>query len=407
MIAGILAIWKAGKVCVPIDPDFPSSRIRYMLEDAQAGLVITDTENLSSATGLTNTASRLINVDDISVESLVGNLNLPIPPEAPANIMYTSGSSGQPKGIVNSHRNLLHNIMNYTNNFHLCPEDRFTLLHSYSFNSAMVDVFCALLNGATLFPWQIKQEGIADLPEWLKQEGITIFSWSPTPFRNLVEILTGEEDFPALRVITLGGEPVYKREYELYRNHFSNNCIFVNRMGTTETNNFRLYFLDRNSDVTGSLLPVGYDVTDKHVLLFDESHQLVDTNNVGEIAVKSAYLASGYWRRPGLTEKVFLPDPTGGSERIYLTGDLGIMRPDGCLEYLGRRDFQVKIRGYRIEVSEIETALIELGGMKNAVVRSRKDENGEEKLVAYVIPNNKAPDIAEIRAALVQRLPII
>ncbi|MBI2759440.1 MAG: amino acid adenylation domain-containing protein [Chloroflexi bacterium] len=405
MIASMLAVWKAGKICVPIDTEFPNSRINYMLEDSQAGVIITDTDSLDITAPLAQNAFRLINIDDVSFEYSSGNLNLPIPPETPANIMYTSGSTGQPKGIVHSHRNLLHNIMNYTNNFHICSEDKIILLHSYSFNSAMVDIWCALLNGATLFPWQIKQEGIADLPAWLAQEGITIFSWSPTPFRELVETLTGMENFSELRVITLGGEPVSKREFELYKKHFPNNCIFVNRMGTTETNNFRLYFLDRDSHINGNLLPVGYGVSDKHVLLLNESNQLADSNSAGEIAVQSPYLALGYWRRPELTEKVFLPDPTGGNERIYLTGDLGTMRPDGCLEHLGRKDFQVKIRGYRIEISEVETALIELGGIKETVVVSRKSENGEEKLIAYIVPVKQALNIGELRAALSQRLP--
>ena len=186
----------------------------------------------------------------------------------------------------------------------------------------MVDIGCALFNGATLFPWQTKQEGMADLPGWLIQEGITIFSWSPTPFRHLVETFNGTEIFPDLRVITLGGEPVSKREFELYKVYFSNNCIFVNRMGTTETNNFRLYFLDKESYVDGNILPVGYAVPDKQVLLINESGEVADVNSVGEIAVKSPYLALGYWRRPELTEKSFRTDPAGGNERIYLTGDL-------------------------------------------------------------------------------------
>jgi amino acid adenylation domain-containing protein len=405
MIAGILAIWKAGKVCVPIDPEFPISRINYMLEDSQSSLMITDTDNLRQVNSLAQNARSLINVDEISSEYPSGNPDLSIPPGSPANIMYTSGSTGQPKGIVHSQRNLLHNIMNYTNAFHICREDKITLLHSYSFNSAMVDIGCALFNGATLFPWQTKQEGMADLPGWLIQEGITIFSWSPTPFRHLVETLSGRDEFSELRVITLGGEPVSKREFELYKIYFSDHCVFVNRMGTTETNNFRLYFLDKESYVDGNILPVGYAVPDKQVLLLNESGQSADVNTVGEIAVKSFYLALGYWGRPELTEKSFRPDPTGGLERIYLTGDLGIMRPDGCLEHLGRKDFQVKIRGYRIETSEVEAALIELGGIKETIVLARKTETGEDKLIAYIVPVKQALNTGELRTALSQRLP--
>lgn len=406
MIGAILAVLKAGQTYVTLDPGFPCSRLAYMLEDSGADLIVTNHQNLALADKLARNTCKLINVDQLPADVCAENLALRISPDAAAYIIYTSGSTGQPKGIVHSHRSVLHGIMNYTNAFRICPDDRLTLLHSCSFSSAMVDIFCALLNGAAVYPWDVKREGLADLARWLSQEAITIYSWIPTPFRHFVETLTGHDRFPRLRLLILASEPVLKKDVELYKKHFSSNCILVNRLGTTETYNFRLFFIDRETRLSGSTVPAGYAVPGKQVLLLDDAGEEVGPNRIGEIAVKSRYLALGYWRRPELTRAVFLPDPAGGSERIYLTGDLGLLRPDGCLEYLGRKDFQVKVSGHRIEVAEIEMALHALKEIKDVAVFATQDNANNKRLVAYVVPATElAPTITQLREAVFKTLP--
>jgi len=173
-----------------------------------------------------------------------------------------------------------------------------------------------------------------------------------------------------------------------------------------EAGPIRLNVIGKETKITGEIVPVGYEIPDKKVLLLDDNGQEVGFAQVGEIAVKSRYLSLGYWRRPDLTETKFLPDPSGGDERIYLTGDLGRMSPDGCLEHLGRKDFQVKIRGLRIEVAEVEEALRSMGAIQEAVVVAREDESGDKHLVSYIVPaKNAAPSISEVRNFLDQRLP--
>jgi len=153
-------------------------------------------------------------------------------------------------------------------------------------------------------------------------------------------------------------------------------------------------------------VPVGYAVEDKEVILLDEGGCEVGVGQVGEIAVKSRYLAAGYWREPELTKARFLLDPNGGDQRIYLTGDLGRMEPDGCLFHLGRRDFQVKIRGYRVEVSEVEMALLEHAAVKEVAVASREVQSGDRRLVAYFVPTGQpAAGVRELRNFLKDRLP--
>src|SRR3990172_6913022 len=164
--------------------------------------------------------------------------------------------------------------------------------------------------------------------------------------------------------------------------------------------------MDKASEIGISTLPVGYAVEDKEVILLDDSGCELGFGQVGEIDIKSAYLSPGYWRKPELTLAKFLSDPKGGDQKIYLTGDLGRMAPDGCLFHLGRKDFQVKVRGYRVEVSEIEMALLEHAAIKEVAVASREVQSGDRRLVAYFVPTGQpAAGVREVRNFLKDRLP--
>jgi amino acid adenylation domain-containing protein len=228
-----------------------------------------------------------------------------------------------------------------------------------------------------------------------------------TMFRHWVNTLTEQEQFPKLRLIHVGGETVYKKDAELYKQYFSDDCILVAVLGSSEISPIRQYFVDKNTEIVGSVVPIGYAVEDIEVLLLDEQSQPVGFNQVGEIAVRSSYLCPGYWQRPDLTQAAFLPDPDGGDKLVYKTGDLGCMLPDGCLLHLGRKDFQVKVRGYRIEVAEVEMALLNTNLIREATVLALPDNLGEQHLVAYIVPftSQQAPFIHELRHLLSESLP--
>src|SRR4029079_13915305 len=211
--------------------------------------------------------------------------------------------------------------------------------------------------------------------------------------------------FPNLRIARLIGEPILKTDLELCRQFFGPQCVFHTTLGTTEITMVRSLLLSSEMPCESSRVPVGYSVPDTDVLLLDDERRPAAPGEIGQIAVKSRYLAVGYWNQPELTEKAFLPDPTGGEERTYLTGDLGRMRPDGCLEHHGRKDFQVKVRGHRVDVEEIETALLAMESLKNAVVVAREDRPGEQRLVAYVVPKGEAPSVSQMRQCLSMNLP--
>jgi amino acid adenylation domain-containing protein len=406
MIIAILGVLKAGKIYLPLDASYPAARINDMLEDSQAQLIVADDKNLLLAKEWAQNGRQVLNIGALDPNLSDQNLDLAISPDALAYILYTSGSTGQPKGVVQNHRNVLHNIMKYTNGSHICVDDRLSLLFSYSYSAAVTNTFGALLNGAALLPFDLRAEGFATLATWLIQEEITVYHSVATVFGYFLNTLTGAEAFPSLRLIELTGESVSVRDVERYKQHFSPHCLLHNRMAATEMSIIRQYFIDKEVPITGSTVPVGYAVADTEILLLDESGQEVGVGQNGEIAIKSRYLVPGYWRKPELTRATFLADPHGGDERIYRTGDLGCLLPDGCLLHLGRKDFQVKVRGHRIEVSEIERVLLDHAVIKEAVVLAREDQPGDQRLIAYVVPAQGAtPTIGELRRLLQTKLP--
>jgi acyl carrier protein len=166
-----------------------------------------------------------------------------------------------------------------------------------------------------------------------------------------------------------------------------------------------MYFVDKQTQILGNLVPVGFAVPDNEILLLDDAGRQV-AGDEGEIAVRTRYVSPGYWGRPDLTDSVFVTDPAGGGNPIYRTGDLGRILPDACLLHLGRRESFVKVRGYRVDIVEIETALFECPGVKEAVVVAHDNNSGEERLVAYWVPSvEPGPNVSELRTYLRARLP--
>ncbi len=406
IIASILGVLKLGKIYVPLDPAYPQPRIKAILEESKVGLIITTSRYLTLAKDSAGTGVEVLNVDAIDSSLSSENLKLPIAASTLACILYTSGSTGEPKGVVHSHRNILHKTMEYTNVLRFCAEDRIALLSPCTFSLSVGFIFGALLNGACLYPVDIRGEGLVHLADWFHQEEITIYNSVPTVFRNFAGKLPGKENLPHLRLIHLGGEPVTAKDVELYKKYFSPRCILLHHIGSNETGTIAQCFIDKKIQVHGNTAPAGYPPEGSKILVLDDDGNHLGFNRVGEIAVQSRYLAVEYWCKPEMTRTAFLPDPAGGDERIYRTGDLGLLRADGSLEHYGRKDLQVKIRGQRVELIEIDMTLAKHGSVKEAVTVARDDALGDKTLVAYVVPViTPAPTSKELRVFLQERLP--
>lgn len=406
MVTALLAVLKAGKFYVPLDPTYPRERLAYILDDAQVGIVLASDALIGVASDLAAPNVRILSVDAVASGYSSENPDLPIAPEAFAYLLYTSGSSGQPKGVVENQRNVLHFTMVRTNSAHIAADDRLAMLLSFSFSGSATPLYCALLNGAALHLRYAKDTEPSELARWMVAEQITVCITGAATFRQLVSTLNGSERFPVLRLLRVGGEPVYRRDVELFRKHFSPGCLLLNSIGSSEMKNFAEYFIGPDTVVDDDLVPIGYAVEDTEILLIDDDGRAVGVGEIGEIVVKSRFIAPCYWRRPDLTQATFQHAPGGTDERLYRTGDLGRQRPDGALVHLGRKDFQVKIRGYRIETGEVENALLTLAGVSTAVVVAREDQPGDRRLVAYVaLGGGVGPQIGAWRAALAAKLP--
>jgi amino acid adenylation domain-containing protein len=409
MISALLGALKAGKTYVPLDPTYPVERLAFILANSEATALLTNDENSALAQQLVTGDAQLINIDhpDLTDERRGATMNagvtLPsIKPERLAYILYTSGSTGKPKGVMQNHRNVLHYIRAYSNNLHLSSADRLTLLSSYCFDASVMDIYGALLNGAMLCPINIKQEGLAGLAQQLIDEEITVYHSTPTVYRYFVGTLDEEIEFPHLRLVVLGGEKVNRTDVESYQKYFSHDCIFVNGLGPTEATVALQNFINKKSRISTDGVAVGFPVADTDVLLLNKNGKPTDV--CGEIAIKSAHVAVGYWRNPDATANAFTTNGNGPEVRIYRTGDMGRRLPDGSIAFAGRKDFQVKIRGHRIELGEIESALAQHPFVRESVVVARED-SGDIRLVSYVVPRVGTLISGELRDFLREKMP--
>lgn len=406
VLVAILAVLKSGNFYVALDASYPPDRLRYMLEDSGAKLVVTDPNNFALARQLCGQAVEVIDFADVDMSLPDDDLGVYPEPGSLALLLYTSGSTGQPKGAMHTHRNVLVDVRNLTNGWCVTAQDRWLLHTSVSFANSVRTIYSSLLNGGAVYPYDVKKKGFGDLPNWLLSNEMTIVRTVPTTFRDFMGVLESSQTFPAVRVLSVGGEPLLRADLDQFNQHFLPHCVLAHALGPTECLTVCWALIPHGTRITESKVPVGFPLQDKDVLVLDESGRELGAGEVGQLAVKSRYISLGYWRDPERTKAAFLPDPAGSDARIYLTGDLGVRRQDGCLIHVGREDFQVKIRGFRIDVSEIEIALRALEGIEDAVVVGRQEGTAEQRLVAYFVPTTQPPiTVTKLRQGLARVLP--
>ena len=401
-VIAILAILKAGKIFLPIDPACPRPRLAAQLADSGCRLILTDERSVSQTERWTGHGISVLDMNQVSARSSGASARVELTPDRLACLFYTSGSTGDPKGVIDNHRNVLHNIMRYTNNLCITADDRLSLIQAPAFSGTVSSLFGALLNGASVCPFDVRKEGFEALAGWVNEIGITIYHSVPAIFRGLV---SGERQFPAVRVVRLEGDQALPLDVDLHRRFFPEKSHLAIGLGATETGLSCQYLIDGDTIVDAGTVPVGYPTQDFSVSIRDETGADVGKLLPGEIAVHSRFLAVGYWRQERLQRSVFLPDPADKQSRMYLTGDRGRLRDDGCLEFLGRQDSQPRIRGQCVELGEVEAALLGVRGISQAVAAVRKDARGEPQLVAYLAgsPGNE-PSLSVIREVLALEL---
>ena len=406
MITAMLATWKAGRLCVPLDYTLPKARLEVILRDSEAGLVVTDQGSSVALPLLASRADRQLRIDEIDHQQSAESPPVTVTPDTPACLLYTSGSTGEPKGIVRTHRTMLHRARCSVTSLAIRPDDRISVLHSPAFGGGLRDVVTALLGGAALLPFDIRRAGLGALANWIDQEQISVLCGVVTTLRHFFATRGPEVGFPSIRLVRLGSEPLYRQDVEDIRKCLRRDCVLIAGYGATEASGIVEYRMDHDTPLPAGRIPAGYPLEDVEIVLLDRDGHPVDDTQIGEVAVRSRYLSSGYWRRPDLTRTFFTGDSADAQERTYRTGDIGRLRPDGCLELLGRRDHQVKVRGYLVHPGEVELALVEHPAVREAVVTAFVGADGETRLAAYVVPRAPAaPRAWSLRQYLMDRLP--
>ncbi|MEO6164617.1 MAG: AMP-binding protein, partial [Candidatus Binatia bacterium] len=405
LIIATLAVLKTGRPFVQIDDKLPQARAARLIEDAGAHAIVTDSGHDRCARELAGGAAIVVNLDSLKDDLADSNLGLAIAPSAIAYIHYTSGSTGEPKGVMSDHGSELHSILVKAKALAITPADRISLLRSHNVG-ATSDALLGLLNGAALCLLELKEEGLASLAHWLIAEEITVLTCVASVFRHALRNGAEHAKFSAIRLVHLGGEPLFQSDVALFKRHFIDGCRLVNRLGISETKTASYFFIGKNDIVEEPVVPVGFALDGYEIAVLDEAGKPMAPNTVGEIAVKSRFLSRGYWRRPELTQAKFLADPAGSDERMFLSGDLGYLRFDGCLVHAGRKDLQIKIRGHRVELAEVEIALLQIVGIAQAAVVAPQQRDGSARLLAYVVLRaGTAMNASQIRGALQKNLP--
>ncbi|MBD2355237.1 amino acid adenylation domain-containing protein [Tolypothrix sp. FACHB-123] len=395
MIVGILAILKAGGAYLPLDPTYPQERLEFMLHDTQVAVLLTQ-EKLYQELGLHSKAT-VVYLDTWQVNTQENQLNL-VNQALPSNlayVLYTSGSTGQSKGVCCHHSGVVNLLADFTNRQQIQAGDACSLWTSLNFDVSVYEIFSALLAGGTLHivPEVIRSDG-SNFANWLEVNQIKSAYVPPFHLQALSDWLSGKSEKLALQRLLVGVEPILENLLISIQKQIPGLQI-LNGYGPTEATICTTLYDVNPENATDRKTPIGRPVQNTKIYLLDENLQPVPVGIPGEIYIAGIGLARGYLNRPDLTAERFIPNPFSHQAREYLykTGDRAKYLPDGNLEILGRLDSQIKFRGFRVELGEIESVLRQNPLVQDAVVLLREDIPSEQRLVAYLVTNKNNPHL--------------
>ena len=403
MVVVMLAALKNNCTYVPIDSTLPKERIEHIIKDSGASVLIADRQNIDRALLLESNVS----VVEYSTSAfsalkirkgynLTRNLYFDL-----AYILYTSGSTGNPKGVPQSQSNMYSHIKNYCYSLEISSSDNISLFSSYAFDASVMDIFSAILTGATLFPFDIKQHDILSILNSIKDNKLTILHMVPSLFRSISYLLRRDAlSTSTVRYVVLGGEEVKNSDVMLFNENFFSGSILVNGYGPTECTVALQHFIKHGSNFMGSRISLGGTLPGIECFL-----RHINPDGVGEIVLKSQFVSKKYWNHPEISKIKFVHCSKSGISTYY-TGDLGRFNKDGEVEYIGRKDNQVKVRGFRIEPEEVEKAILEYPNIRESVVvtKSLSDKIENKNLVAFYISDKKLEQ-EKIKVFLGKKLP--
>ncbi|PER18206.1 non-ribosomal peptide synthetase, partial [Bacillus cereus] len=385
-IVNILGILKTGAAYVPVDPEYPKERIDYILNNSQCDLLLTP--DVYSKEGLHSCS-----IEDVENESS---------PNDTAYIIYTSGSTGKPKGVIITHESAVNTILDMNQKFQVNEDDRFIGLSSICFDLSVYDIFGALSSGASIV--QIKdQRDIQEVIETINKYDITIWNSVPAIMDLTIEFIESMKEYQdnELRLVLLSGDWIPLTLPEKIWKYFGE--AQINSLGgATEASIWSIYYPINEINPEWKSIPYGMPLANQKFYVLNYAGQVCPVEVEGELYIGGIGLAQGYKNDDIKTKNAFIEHPTFG--RLYKTGDYGVLRKEGYIEFLGRKDQQIKIRGYRVELSEVSNQLLEHKNVQQAVVIDQVDSNGKKFLCAYIVVDDEKV-METIREYLAQKLP--
>ncbi|QYK66039.1 non-ribosomal peptide synthetase [Paenibacillus sp. S02] len=423
LLVAIFGVLKAGAAYVPIDPDYPKKRVQYMLRDSACGVLITESAKLQAMLGdLPESMTTVVCLDETKMRAdrlkvyqrsdwerqEQGSWACPAGENDLAYLIYTSGSTGDPKGVMMTHKAVLNTLFWLQDTFCLTAEDVIAQKTSASFTDSVWEFFWPLIYGAKLSIFS--SDTVKDpqrLYEQLRDDKITITQFVPAQMSLFLDAVPTEETdhpLPELKWVFNGGEALLVNGVRDWYSIFQQAKI-ANIYGMTESAIYATCYLIDASPAEGELsIPLGRPLANTHVYILDKEGQLCPFEVKGEICIGGIGLTEGYWNKAEATAKAFTQHPKTG-EQLYRTGDLGLLRPDGILEYSGRKDDQVQVRGYRVELKEVERAVSVFPGIKETAVIAQTDEFGVTNLLCYFTSLEKGLEVDDLTTHLREILP--
>ncbi|MEC3924222.1 non-ribosomal peptide synthetase [Bacillus velezensis] len=404
MVVSVLAVLKAGGAYVPLDPDYPEDRLRYMLDDCGACLLLAQPGlSLSGFSGETLEVS----LSSLTSETETGAVSEEADADSLAYIIYTSGSTGTPKGVAVEHRQAAAFLSGMQGQFPLTEEDIIVLKSSFSFDASIWQLFWWTMSGASVYllPAGWEKDPVRMI-EAFASEKVTTAHFIPAMVNSFLDALETEPAETRTRLgrtltrVFAGGEALSPLTASRFADLLPETMLIHGYGPTEATVDAAFYVCDRKRDSGRTRLPIGKPVPGARLYVLDSGGTIQPAGVAGELYIAGTGVARGYLNRPELTEERFVDDPFYPGERMYQTGDIARWTEDGLVEWLGRSDGQVKVRGYRIEPGEIEAAIRRIDGIREAAVTART-EHGETALYAYI----EGRESDDVRAELAARLP--
>ena len=413
LVVSMLAVLKAGGVCVPLDPAYPAERLEYMLEDTRAAVLLTQDDVLPfQVKNFTQTIDLPAAWGRIDRESS-DPWACAVTPGNIAHIIYTSGSTGKPRGVLLTHAGMVNHHVAAQKLYDLQSSDRVLQFSSISFDIALEEIFPTWIAGATLI---LRTEstplGARDFMHWIGEQRVTVLDLPTAYWHELVHQLSGLKQPmpPTMRLVIVGGEKASAKALASWNRLVAGKIRWINTYGPSEASIIATAY-EPSADITwesSASIPIGRPIANTQIYLLDPDLHPVPSGTSGELHIGGVGLARGYLNQPQRSIEKFIKNPfrTDPEARLYKTGDMARFLPNGEIDFLGRCDNQVKIRGFRVEMGEVESALAQHSEVQESVVVVSEDDRGSKQLVAYVVPVRKpGPAVLQLRSFLTEKLP--